>query len=249
MANGDGNQNPNPQAGAGANEIETLKQQVQQLTATIEDLKKDNSTKDSTITDLANSRATLEQRLNELEGIKHDATRNVGAQGKGRISEDDRLRIQRILNNAGQDPEGAGDQLLEMMKNSQDEAIKTAVSQALSTVTKYNELNAYIEKVKSENPELKPFEALITSRASTLMQNGKPLTEALDSAVKEAKESLKAHTDKIKSELGAPPLPEGAGAEGNRQPTGGQPPAPPAQEPTGEQHLQNRKDTLQKKIL
>lgn len=229
-------------------EVEQLRTEIANLTSTIEELKKDTTTKDQTITELANSKSALEQRLNELEAIKYDVA--GGQQPTGPVPGVDAetsSKITAIMESATMDPAKAGQDLAKLLQENKNASTQEAINAAISSVTKYTELNDYLNKVKAENPDLMPFEAMITARASAIMAGGKGLKEAVDTAIAETKSSLEARDDHIKNNAEPPNLPPGAKVEDR---PGAPAPAPEPETPeTPEQHVGKRKDSQQSKVL
>lgn len=198
-----------------------------------ESLKKQLADKDRFITDLNSEKATLEARLTQTQ-----------PKPPTHIDVDLQKEASRILETAQIDPTKAGEELANLIKATTDKAQQGILSNLQPII----EQNTYIAKVKSENKDLIDLglELSISKRAYDLMQTGKTFSEAVDTAVKEARGKV----DKLKSNAPpVPPTPPPAGAVGesgsNRQPEV----TPPPKEETPEDEIKREKERRRKQGL
>lgn len=161
------------------------------------------------ITEIANEKATLEQRLAETTEKTPDPTI--------------RQEVEDALSIAQLDPAKGAERLTALMERTNQKSQKDAVTEALRTVEKQQrfkqEFDTYVNKVRTDNPQLKRYENVIARIAADKMQlERKPYNVAIDEAVKEFG-SLREQD--IKEAVGASPAPKGS--QGESSPSGQRP--------------------------
>ncbi len=230
-------ENPEPQ--------KTAEEIAAELKAEIEQLRRDNQEKDKTITELGTTVSTLKTRLSEIQPATPTPTPNQLS------TEELKKKAKEVMEKVYEDPEKAGEELSNLLVEVQQQGRQVDLKTTANMVEQAISSMQYVEKVKKDNPELEPYEKLITARVDSLLgqinpKTGKAFTfkEALDVSIAEAKEAHK----KVKKDAKAS-LPSGAGAE-TGAPSG--PPAPPSDENKGEapeEVIEHRRDEQIRKII
>ena len=218
-------------------EPKTVEEQLAEMTAKTDALVAENQEKDKVITDLGTTVATLKTRVVEPQAQVPLADEGL------------RTKAKDIMSKAIDDPEKAGEDLADLLNRSRQgqpdlNATAAMVQNAVSSMQ-------YVEKIKKDNPELLPYEKLMTARVDSMLgrinsKTGKPyeLKEAIDVVVEEVKVINKTVNKEPKA-----PVPPGAAGEGGTK-TGN--PPPPVDDNQGEsqqQSVDGRRDVQNSKIL
>ena len=226
--NDDPNQNPEPK---------TVEEQLAEMTAKTDALVAENQEKDKVITDLGTTVATLKTRV-----VEPQAPAPIADEGL-------RIKAKDIMSKAIDDPEKAGEDLADLLNKSRQgqpdlNATAAMVQNAVSSMQ-------YVEKIKKDNPELLPYEKLMTSRVDSMLgrinsKTGKPyeLKEAIDVVVEEVKVINKTVNKESKA-----PVPSGAAGEGGTRLGNPPPPVDDNQGESQQQSVDGRRDVQNSKIL
>lgn len=205
---------PAPQPPANSDPAEELRRENDQL-------KKQLADKDKHITDLSSEKSTLEARLTQTQRPPNQ-----------KLDDDLQKETARIMETAQVDPQKAGEELAQLIKNSTSKA-QQAILQNIEPIINQQ---SYINEVKKNNADLIELglEISISHRAQQLLQTGKSFKDAVDAAVSEAR----AKVDKLKSNTPpAPPTPPPPGGVGEKGSNNEPPPTPPPREETPEDEI------------
>ena len=187
-----------------------------------------------------------EQAITRLQTTQSTvARRQQDIQGKDKWSGE----LARIQELAKTDPGGAAAELARIQGEMRQDMTEEAVNAALVATNSYINSRQSIDRVRTDNPHLAPYEELIKSRIAYLMNIGKKsLEEAKTTAVKEAQALFDSGKASVKPEPPPPPPPGARGQDGgvNNPPLGKQPEKAlsPAEEIAQEREARNNKGLL-----
>ena len=219
----EGSQQATPDAQVNANhdnavELEKIRQEK-------ENLQKQLADKDRFITELSSEKSTLEARLTQTQPRQQQVD----------VPSDLQSEYVKVLELAQVDPKSAGEQMAVLMSKVTQKAQNDAMQNLEPTMNR----QMYVTKVKNENTDLIELglEPHITLRANSLMSSGKQFNEAIDIAVKEAREKV----NKIKQVTPTTPTPPPSGAVVEKGANSNPPPTPPVKEMTDEDEMEEQR--------
>jgi type VI protein secretion system component VasK len=219
---------PAPNPGPSADELLKQKQELE------EKLKE----KDTKIADLENTRATIEARQRQIDEAKIKQT----------TDEELKAKIKSINERRAYDPDGADAEMASLLTEVKTQSAKSAVEQAQAIISQQTTIEKLKMSIKSSNPEFDDdIVDLTMQKANQLASSGK---------YKTADEAIRAATDFVKSKLdgyakkknAAPPLPDGARAEGGGANQPPKPPEPPKEKSPLEE-IEELNATKMKKLM
>lgn len=210
----------------------------EELQEKIKKLEEAQKEKDARLAEAQTTLATIEAREREVNAQKLKANADADTQA----------RIKRITENLSVDPDGAGAELAQLLKETRERAAEEAAERAVAA----SRGQSFVEKLKSDvkikNPDFDDdLVQDVLDKANAFAQTGKYKTP--DDCIKAASEYVKSKLEKYATtKYASPKVPAGAKAEGggaNNPP----PPPPPPKEVSPLEEMEAFNEARRKKFI